>query len=68
VPGRNKRRDKGLICPRCGNRSFKTTHTEPLRRGIIRRRKVCQRCGWLLITAEEASDDVYDYETRRDDK
>jgi ribosomal protein S27AE len=65
VPRRSKRPHKGLICPRCGGREFKTTRTERLRRGVIRRRKICLRCGWMAITAEEISDDVYDYRHRK---
>jgi transcriptional regulator NrdR family protein len=44
--------ERGIVCPRCGCRHFKTTHTEPLRDGRIRRRKVCRHCGRKIITFE----------------
>jgi transcriptional regulator NrdR family protein len=43
---------KGICCPQCGCRHFDTTHTEPLRNGRIRRRKVCRHCGRRLVTLE----------------
>jgi transcriptional regulator NrdR family protein len=42
----------GLSCPQCGCRHFKTTHTEPLRNGKIRRRKQCRHCGRKIVTFE----------------
>jgi len=42
----------GLECPRCACRHFYTTHTEPLRDGRIRRRKVCRHCGHRIVTYE----------------
>ena len=44
--------DRGICCPRCGCRHFYTTHTEPLRDGRIRRRKVCRHCGRRTVTYE----------------
>jgi transcriptional regulator NrdR family protein len=43
---------RGICFPRCGCRHFKTTHTEPLRNGRIRRRKVCRHCGKKIVTFE----------------
>lgn len=49
-------RDKvGIACPQCGCRHFYTTHTEPLRDGRIRRRKVCRHCGRKLLTFESTT-------------
>ena len=48
-------RDAGIICPTCGCRHFYTTHTEPLRDGRIRRRKVCRHCGRKVLTYESAA-------------
>jgi transcriptional regulator NrdR family protein len=42
----------GIACPTCGCRHFYTTHTEPLRDGRIRRRKVCRHCGRKVLTYE----------------
>lgn len=47
-----KQPDRGIECPRCGCRHFFTTHTEPLRDGRIRRRKVCRHCGRRVTTFE----------------
>ena len=44
----------GICCPACGCRHFQTTHTEPLRDGRIRRRKVCRYCGRKVLTFESA--------------
>jgi transcriptional regulator NrdR family protein len=44
--------NRGLECPHCGCRHFYTTHTEPLRDGRIRRRKVCRHCGRKVVTYE----------------
>jgi transcriptional regulator NrdR family protein len=44
--------ERGIVCPRCGCRHFKTTHTEPLRDGRIRRRKTCRLCGRKIVTFE----------------
>ncbi len=49
---RPSRDDMGICCPRCGCRHFKTTNTEPLRDGRIRRRKTCRHCGRKLVTFE----------------
>lgn len=49
---RVKRDELGICCPSCGCRHFKTTHTEPLRDGRIRRRKACRHCGRRVITFE----------------
>jgi transcriptional regulator NrdR family protein len=49
---RVKRDEAGIRCPLCGCRHFKTTHTEPLRDGRIRRRKSCRNCGRKVVTFE----------------
>jgi len=49
---RDKKDDRGICCPLCGCRHFYTTHTEPLRDGRIRRRKVCRHCGRKSVTYE----------------
>jgi transcriptional regulator NrdR family protein len=49
---RAKRSDLGIRCPQCGCRHFKTTNTEPLRDGRIRRRKACPHCGRKVVTFE----------------
>jgi len=46
------RNQLGLVCPNCGCRHFYTTHTEPLRDGRIRRRKLCRHCGRKVLTYE----------------
>lgn len=46
---------RGIECLTCGCRHFYTTHTEPLRDGRIRRRKICRHCGRRIVTFE-ASD------------
>ncbi len=43
---------RGIECSQCGCRHFYTTHTEPLRDGRIRRRKVCRHCGRKMVTFE----------------
>jgi transcriptional regulator NrdR family protein len=45
----------GIACPTCGCRHFDTTHTEPLRDGRIRRRKVCRHCGRKVLTYESTA-------------
>jgi transcriptional regulator NrdR family protein len=50
----SRRGNCGLACGRCGCRHFRTTHTEPLRDGRIRRRKFCRNCGKRLVTFESA--------------
>jgi len=45
----------GIVCPQCGCRQFYTTHTEPLRDGRIRRRKVCRYCGRKVLTFESTT-------------
>lgn len=52
---RSKRDHAGIACPQCGCRHFYTTHTEPLRDGRIRRRKVCRHCGRKLLTFESSA-------------
>jgi transcriptional regulator NrdR family protein len=47
-----KRDARGIRCPQCGCRHFKTTHTEPLHDGRIRRRKHCRHCGRKIVTFE----------------
>jgi transcriptional regulator NrdR family protein len=47
-----KNDNRGICCPRCGCRHFYTTHTEPLRDGRVRRRKVCRHCGRKMLTFE----------------
>jgi transcriptional regulator NrdR family protein len=49
---RTNRDERGIACPQCGCRHFDTTHTEPLRDGRIRRRKVCRYCGRKVLTFE----------------
>ncbi len=44
--------ERGIACPRCGCCHFRTTHTEPLPSGRIRRRKVCRHCGKKVVTYE----------------
>ncbi|GAB6184596.1 NrdR family transcriptional regulator [Thermopirellula anaerolimosa] len=46
--------ERGIACPRCGCRHLRTTHTEPLPSGRIRRRKVCRHCGRRMVTYELA--------------
>jgi len=45
----------GIVCPQCGCRQFYTTHTEPLRDGRIRRRKLCRYCGRKVLTFESTT-------------
>jgi len=52
---KSKAPPRGIECPQCGCRHFYTTHTEPLRDGHIRRRKVCRHCGRKLVTFEGTS-------------
>jgi transcriptional regulator NrdR family protein len=47
--------ERGIECPQCGCRHFKTTHTEPIRSGRIRRRKICRNCGRKIVTFEGVS-------------
>lgn len=49
---RTRRDDLGIQCPQCGCRHFYTTHTEPLRDGRVRRRKICRHCGRKTVTYE----------------
>ncbi len=51
----SSRNDVGIACPTCGCRHFHVTHTEPLRDGRIRRRKVCRYCGRKMLTYESAA-------------
>jgi len=44
--------ERGIACPRCGCCHLRTTHTEPLPGGRIRRRKVCRHCGRRMVTYE----------------
>lgn len=44
--------ERGIACPRCGCCHLRTTHTEPLPSGRIRRRKVCRHCGRRMVTYE----------------
>lgn len=46
------RAERGICCLSCGCRHFYTTHTEPLRDGRIRRRKLCRHCGRRIVTFE----------------
>jgi transcriptional regulator NrdR family protein len=43
---------RGIRCPLCGCREWKTTHTEPTGNGRIRRRKTCRHCGRKIVTFE----------------
>ncbi len=54
-PTPGSRNDVGIACSACGCRHFYTTHTEPLRDGRIRRRKVCRYCGKKLLTYETSA-------------
>jgi transcriptional regulator NrdR family protein len=54
-PTQGRRNDVGIECPACGCRHFQVTHTEPLRDGRIRRRKVCRYCGKKVLTYETAA-------------
>jgi len=56
--GRGSSDKRGISCPRCGCRHFHTTHTEPLRDGRVRRRKVCRYCGRRIVTYEVPSGSV----------
>lgn len=49
-----RRDERGILCPQCGCRHFKTSHTEPLSDGRIRRRKCCRHCGRKVVTFESA--------------
>jgi ribosomal protein L33 len=53
---RGRRDEVGIPCPQCGCRHFYTTHTEPMRDGRVRRRKVCRHCGRKILTFEMATD------------
>ncbi len=50
----SRRENRGITCGRCGCRQFKTTHTEPLHDGRIRRRKYCRNCVKRVVTFESA--------------
>ena len=54
-PKSGKPGTRGVECPKCGCRHFFTTHTEPLRDGRIRRRKVCRHCRRKIVTFESSS-------------
>ena len=43
---------RGIVCPQCGCRDLRTTNTEPLRGGRVRRRKTCRHCGRKVVTYE----------------
>jgi len=49
---------RGIACPRCGCRHLRTTHTERLPSGRVRRRKVCRHCGRRILTYELLSGDL----------
>jgi transcriptional regulator NrdR family protein len=51
-PAQTPQSQRGICCPQCGCRHFYTTHTEPLRDGRIRRRKICRHCGRKIVTFE----------------
>jgi len=55
IPVRDESESRGISCPACGCRHFYTTHTEPLRGGRVRRRKVCRYCGRKIVTYESPS-------------
>jgi transcriptional regulator NrdR family protein len=42
---------KGLHCPACGKRSFKTIDSRPTRGGV-KRRKQCTSCDFRVTTIE----------------
>jgi transcriptional regulator NrdR family protein len=58
TPSKSPRSALGICCPQCGCRHFYTTHTEPLRDGRVRRRKVCRHCGRKLVTYERPLGDT----------
>ena len=54
------KRELGIACTRCGCRHFKTSNTEPLRDGRIRRRKICRHWGRKIVTFEALPKSVSD--------
>ncbi|WP_425487196.1 hypothetical protein [Nitratireductor arenosus] len=46
-----KGKTKGLHCPACGKRPFKTIDSRPTRAGV-RRRKECVSCSYRMTTIE----------------
>lgn len=42
----------GIRCPRCGCAELRTTNTQRLPGGRVRRYKACRRCGRRLTTYE----------------
>jgi hypothetical protein len=49
----NQSRDgKGLACPECGCRDFRTPHTRRMSNGILRER-ACRKCGKVILTKEK---------------
>ncbi len=47
----------GLVCRRCGCRHFFVTHTEPIKDGAVRRRRVCRHCGAKYVSLETLTGD-----------
>ena len=50
-PPAGRRGRRGLKCPRCGCRMFRTATTVPLA-GQVRRYRVCRHCGRRIRTRE----------------
>ena len=50
--GGRRAEGRGVRCAKCGGTRFRTTHTEPLTNGTIRRRKTCRACGRRRVTFE----------------
>jgi hypothetical protein len=43
---------RGLQCRVCGCQHLEVTHTERLRNGTIRRRRICRHCGAKYVSYE----------------
>lgn len=50
--------ERGIECPSCHCRHFRTTHTEPRPDGSIQRRKECRNCGRKIKTYELSNHDL----------
>ena len=48
--------DRGIQCPKCDCRHFRTVRTTP-RDGRIRREKTCRHCGYKVVTVEKPLSD-----------
>jgi hypothetical protein len=49
---------RGIECPGCGCRDFRTRRTNP-RDGRIQREKYCRHCGRKIVTVEKPLDGTY---------